>query len=707
MIFKVIGYYGHNNIGYEQYKFTINKLLNYNNSNCTSNNVEFLDCNQLTSLDETDIIIFGGGSILCDYFVDKLLNVFQNKPNKIIALSVDLPSTDILLKTNKLDRFDHIFLRNIQDFILFSKFYNPNKISYLPDTSCLLAPLISCTHSKLTTSRKLVSITLSDTSLINDIIHFIAFIIKRCNCKVVLTPFNKEEDTKAHNLLVNLFSHELVTKLPYTNFVDTWNTISQADIVLSMRYHGLLFAIHNKIPWIPLSNTRTRTSRKIQNLISDSRWTFDPWIGEKFNYEKLITSFYSLISGKNYVISSLDILPNQCISTYSKICSLSHPTSHPTSNPTSHPTSNVLYHQKKVEDVDYETKVKYLNYIITGSFSSDYKYDLKFDVDEISWIINDYFKKNVFSLPKPMLILPQPNFKICSSPDWKFVYDNLMKFNNENSDILLDLYIDETFQCNYKVNKLLEIIPYKQKWYGFIHNNWENLMKNEDFITSLMYCKGLIVFSKYLKNLLENDLLKNGLKIPVYNIVKPTWESEIKFSIKKFVKNDTKLILNIGTCSYSFYNLNISLTKRNFWYVEKHINIKKAALNSNYISLDALKPFYLYDDISKIINSVELIQDDYNELLSQNIVFISNYSSLDVLTECIIRNTPIIINDHPSVVEILGSKYPLYIKDDCKLINLTMKKINKAHKYLVKLDKTNLNIDTFISGINNILHVSS
>ena len=42
-----------------------------------------------------------------------------DKPNKIIGLSIDLPFTDILLKTNKLDRIDYMYIRNYQDYNLF------------------------------------------------------------------------------------------------------------------------------------------------------------------------------------------------------------------------------------------------------------------------------------------------------------------------------------------------------------------------------------------------------------------------------------------------------------------------------------------------------------------------------------------------------------------------------------------------------------
>ena len=110
-------------------------------------------------------------------------------------------------------------------------------------------------------------------------------------------------------------------------------------------------------------------------------------------------------------------------------------------------------------------------------------------------------------------------------------------------------------------------------------------------------------------------------------------------------------------------------------------------------------------DSIKIIEYID--NSAYDELLSSNIVFLNlvDASAINTLIECIVRNTPIIINKLPPVVELLGEKYPLYyqnLNEVYKLIN--MKQINNAHKYIKKLDKTKLKISYFICEFINILH---
>ncbi len=115
--------------------------------------------------------------------------------------------------------------------------------------------------------------------------------------------------------------------------------------------------------------------------------------------------------------------------------------------------------------------------------------------------------------------------------------------------------------------------------------------------------------------------------------------------------------------------------------------------------------------VSFTVNTdVEIIKylenDIYDNLLKNNIVFIKliGASAVNTLIECVVRNTPIVVNKIPAVVEILGDTYPLYfetLEEASEIINL--KNIEKAHNYLKKLDKTNLKIESFQNKFNSIL----
>ena len=123
-------------------------------------------------------------------------------------------------------------------------------------------------------------------------------------------------------------------------------------------------------------------------------------------------------------------------------------------------------------------------------------------------------------------------------------------------------------------------------------------------------------------------------------------------------------------------------------------------------------------EITTMINSVETVNKlssiEYDKYLSENIVFINliDASAVNTLIECIVRNTPIIINKIEPVVELLGEGYPLYYDGSLKnyYINKSIEdllnkpsSIQNANKYLKKIDKTKFYINIFKQSLYNIL----
>jgi hypothetical protein len=139
--------------------------------------------------------------------------------------------------------------------------------------------------------------------------------------------------------------------------------------------------------------------------------------------------------------------------------------------------------------------------------------------------------------------------------------------------------------------------------------------------------------------------------------------------------------------------------------------------NDNKIRNNWYKEFY--SDISERVKSVDFIHylenDQYDKLLTQNIVFINlvDASAVNTVIECVVRNTPIVVNKHPAVVEILGDDYPLYLKTDAnnytKINNdfsgmlRDATRIKRAHMHLKKLDKTRLSVEYFTGELIRIV----
>jgi hypothetical protein len=77
----------------------------------------------------------------------------------------------------------------------------------------------------------------------------------------------------------------------------------------------------------------------------------------------------------------------------------------------------------------------------------------------------------------------------------------------------------------------------------------------------------------------------------------------------------------------------------------------------------------------------------------------------NTILECIIRNTPIIVNKLESVVEYLGKDYPLYFNHLDEIPSLlNNEKILEAHQYLCDMKKDDVSMKYFMSQLINIVH---
>jgi len=111
------------------------------------------------------------------------------------------------------------------------------------------------------------------------------------------------------------------------------------------------------------------------------------------------------------------------------------------------------------------------------------------------------------------------------------------------------------------------------------------------------------------------------------------------------------------------------------------------------------------DIVAKALKSVHFIEyldnEEYDVLLCNNVVFIDliDAAACNVVNECILRNTPILINRFKATEEMLGSKYPLFFEslDDIPKL-LTSLNIYSATVYLQKLDKTQYSVHTFVNN---------
>ena len=683
---KIVGYYGHSNIGDEQYKKSFTQLFTEYMPNDVLYTLEFIDCDLINiyKFQEDDIIILGGGDVLNNYFLDKIIDKFANTNNKIYAISVGLPYIQTLISSNKLNIIDHVFIRTSVDIELFKRFFDEDKISYIPDVSYILSNNIDDKSvvdnyylSRINTfkkSNKIVCVSLSRhiyhseyieeyNNIISNFAKFLEY-LANLNYHIVFLPFNTskynkdENDILIHKDLLDYMLRNTNITLSNITCIDTmlgvdeiFNILSLVDLYLPMRFHACLFAIYNKIPFIPIY-----TTRKIDNLLKEIQWdhfyklkTNEKDLPIELNYDFLVTLYENLINDTQFKQKIYNRLLHinmnnlcKCFSDSAKklIGILTNNTKKSKTKDILNKTDkHIQYVFDSIQDfanskgyndfrfVDdsmlQDIIVSIVSYNLTnGSIDSSYNYGLKEKMfngvynykEEWTWILNDFYtnkSKKLINNHNGLFNLgyvDQIDYSECHRFGWQYVYDNIKHLHNENSDLLLDMYVDRTFHWNNDVNKLLNIIPYTKPWIGFIHHtfdttfsdyNTKTLLCSTSFIESLKCCKGLIVLSKYLKEQLERELITLGIKnVNVYFLKHPTDDNVPKFSLNKFLKNKDKRLIHIGGWLrnvYSFYNLTLCKEiKSNYGFLcgdktlipfcTKNISLRKVALKGKHMN---------------------------------------------------------------------------------------------------------------------------
>jgi hypothetical protein len=261
--------------------------------------------------------------------------------------------------------------------------------------------------------------------------------------------------------------------------------------------------------------------------------------------------------------------------------------------------------------------------------------------------------------------------------------------------------------------KKYNIININEPWIGILHypefvpelnySSFEELkeiIQSQHFKNSVKCCKGIITLSDNLKYYVEKILNDSNYNIPVHTIFHPTdFECET-FNLDKYISNQTKSIIQIG-----FWLRNM----KTIFQLKTNIFEKKWFPGGSYWKemfqiIDPNYKLYLNDSSVKIPNF--LSNEIYDDYLSKNICLLDvfNSSANNTVLECIARNTPLLVNPNPAIVEYLGINYPLYFNNINEL-NILINSdsfddlIVKTYEYLKNMDKSKFTIDYFIKEV--------
>jgi hypothetical protein len=271
---------------------------------------------------------------------------------------------------------------------------------------------------------------------------------------------------------------------------------------------------------------------------------------------------------------------------------------------------------------------------------------------------------------------------------WLYALESIKSLHNENG-VLFDSFIERNFNWNPK-----GVRPHEEPWIGVIHvppniPAWfkggqanDRIFATAAWQKSAPHCRGLFALSEYHKKSLEKKL-----EIPVNTLTFATETPELKWSWDRFQYNKEKKVVQVGWWQRKLHTIFQLPVKK---YKKLFIKITYADVDGVMaIERDILKKQGLFsDEMYDTASVVTFLPDhEYDCLLSENIVIANLYdtSANNLICECIVRNTPILVNPLEAVIEYLGQGYPFYFNSLEEAVQKAedLDLIYKTHQYLI------------------------
>lgn len=200
---------------------------------------------------------------------------------------------------------------------------------------------------------------------------------------------------------------------------------------------------------------------------------------------------------------------------------------------------------------------------------------------------------------------------------------------------------------------------------------------------NMNYCRGLFTLSDHTAN-----FLRTIVDVPVVSLIHPIQEVVDKFNLSNFQSR----VVTVGQWLrryHSIYELNTDwsriVIKAGPWWEKDYAEMQERG--SGLVS------------IWGYINN-----EEYDKMLSNSVIFLDLYdcAACNVVLECSIRNTPILVNRLPAIEQYLGSDYPLFF-DDLRHAStlLNEKSITAASDFLRQRHKGTLDKNYFRDSLAN------
>ena len=283
---------------------------------------------------------------------------------------------------------------------------------------------------------------------------------------------------------------------------------------------------------------------------------------------------------------------------------------------------------------------------------------------------------------------------------------SLLPLHSNDAKIRFIPFIERYFSWGAKEGEAAsgQPVPITDDWVGVLHvpfdspvwfnrnNHPESIFETKLWRDSMPTCRGLIVLSGDLKR----DLRYVYPHLPVLSVKHPTELESVKYFDKEKYVQDKKVV-QVGDW----------LRKLQVIYEIEGGSHRKIMLYKAYTRIYLEQEITRFGDKrNKTVEEMDAVSnEEYDALLSSSVVLCMLYATAanNVIIECIARNTPIIINPLPSVIEYLGEEYPLYATtvDDINNILNDDKLIIQANEYLASKEEltSSLSYGNFLKNI--------
>lgn len=739
----VTGFFHRGNLGDDAFEYMFKELLP--GARCVSVDdlldTDFIGINRL---------IIGGGDLLNDYFLVKIGNLIKkmNFQGLVLAFSVGCPDPKI---TRHVDFIDYFTVRNATNVSELTNRFGSDYVRYTPDlvfalklaeplkrprvpifAICLAQPVV----------RTLPASFISDMTFVID--EFATRFERQYSPVLYAFNTNRKNIVECDFICNDVIYDRSLTCHVSRGFngpMDAQAQFACFGIAICMRFHSVVFAIMNKVPFIACFK-----QQKIRFLLQERE--LDVLFDGAMCYDLSETPFYrqTMLQKLNLVHQHRDAIRERLAYSFRSEVhqQLTWILSQTTSRQKFYQSAGE--NAKKCDDFitrimpvlkqrgDPEFAGRMASFFFLRRAISDYTYGLSEKILKPDFKAKDNFKwllenSTPFNLPNQdrafanITFIDQNDYDKVHRSGWQYVYESLYDNHSEHAP-LLDMAVERTFIWNRDYFSLAGITPYKKPWVGFIHhtfydkvqNNLHVLLAEPLFIESLKTCKALVVMSEYLAQQLRDRL--PGTRVSV--VTHPTELHVPKWEKKKYLSNDKKRIVHVG---YWLRDVNFFHTVHvPFRFTKTFLKAKfgdtvsrishgglcsgelcgVGGVSRDPFNIESLHALTLTSDILDTLDN-----DQYDELLTKNIVMIKllDASAVNTVIECLARGTPIMINPHPAVVEVLSDKYPLYYESEQDILHKLKDDtlVLEAHRFLKSMEKTKLDIKTFERDLRKIM----